>query len=461
MEIVNQTNYHIAWIAGKKDHPADSLTLCVKATFQLVPDAAAVAAETQMLMGDIYIDDDINKGLTYDSDFAYFKENADLLLKGTCYTPEAIPVPKCSVCFAVAGTQKTLKVYGTRYASPGLLGDSASSAEPFTSMPLSHENTYGGAGYQKNAVGKGRDKDENGLTWWPNVVDPNLGDKEPAGFGPINRISSQRTSKLGSYGGDYMEKRWPWFAEDFDWAYFNAATEDMQYSGYLTGDETLFMENLHPSISEYRSQLPGLTPRCFLQEHEGGEDFREVAMNLDTLYVDMDSETLSLVWRGVAEIKSHDFRELSHVYLASESLAESASLDEHEAQFAAIVFPVLVVPELVPEEEEVAAAPEAEPEPEAEVAAESADEGYDEDTEKALEQAREAMRQAEQDPSLVDDIMNGADPAVIMAGIMTSLGLDSSQGEAALAEAHAQNAKMLKEQGMSDEDIAMLLGDKE
>jgi hypothetical protein len=209
MEIVNQTNYHIAWIAGKKDHPADSLTLCVKANFQLVPDAAAVAAETQMLMGDIYIDDDINKGLTYDSDFAYFKENADLLLKGTCYTPEAIPVPKCSVCFSVAGTQKTLKVYGTRYASPGLLGDSASSAEPFTSMPLSHENTYGGAGYQKNAVGKGRDKDENGLTWWPNEVDPNLGDQEPAGFGPINRISSQRTSKLGNYGGDYMEKRWP------------------------------------------------------------------------------------------------------------------------------------------------------------------------------------------------------------------------------------------------------------
>jgi hypothetical protein len=44
---------------------------------------------------------------------------------------------------------------------------------------------------------------------------------------------------------------------------------------------------------------------------------------------------------------------------------------------------------------------------------------------------------------------------------LTSLGLDPAQGETALAEAQAQNAKMLKEQGMSDEDIAMLLGDKE
>jgi hypothetical protein len=455
MEIVNQTNYHIAWIAGKKDHPADSLTLCVKATFQLVPDAAALPAETQMLMGDIYIDDDINKGLTYDSDFAYFKENADLLLKGTCYTPEAIPVPKCSVCFAVAGTQKTLKVYGTRYVSPGLLGDSASSAEPFTSMPLSHENTYGGAGYQKNAVGKGRDKDENGLTWWPNVVDPNLGDKEPAGFGPINRISSQRTSKLGNYGGDYMEKRWPWFAEDFDWAYFNAATEDMQYSGYLTGDETLFMENLHPSISEYRSQLPGITPRCFLQEHEGGEDFREVEMNLDTLYVNMDSETVSLVWRGVAEIKSHDYRELSHVYLESESLSAPTSADDHQAKFEALVAPVAIVPMLEEESET-----EITPEPEPESKPESEPDKSDEDMDKLVAEIKQAFEQAGLDPALVDEIQSGKSPGEVIQFIFAAAGISAEEGQKAMADIRTKNTEYLQLQGLSNEDIDILLGNQ-
>jgi hypothetical protein len=455
MEIVNQTNYHIAWIAGKKDHPADSLTLCVKATFQLVPDAAVLPAETQMLMGDIYIDDDINKGLTYDSDFAYFKENADLLLKGTCYTPEAIPVPKCSVCFAVAGTQKTLKVYGTRYVSPGLLGDSASSAEPFTSMPLSHENTYGGAGYQKNAVGKGRDKDENGLTWWPNVVDPNLGDKEPAGFGPINRISSQRTSKLGNYGGDYMEKRWPWFAEDFDWAYFNAATEDMQYSGYLTGDETLFMENLHPSISEYRSQLPGITPRCFLQEHEGGEDFREVEMNLDTLYVNMDSETVSLVWRGVAEIKSHDYRELSHVYLESESLSAPTSADDHQAKFEALVAPVAIVPMLEEESET-----EITPEPEPESKPESEPDKSDEDMDKLVAEIKQAFEQAGLDPALVDEIQSGKSPGEVIQFIFAAAGISAEEGQKAMADIRTKNTEYLQLQGLSNEDIDILLGNQ-
>jgi hypothetical protein len=453
LKILNQTNYHIAWIAGKKDHPADSLTLCVKATFQLVPDAAAVAAETQMLMGDIYIDDDINRGLTYDSDFAYFKENADLLLKGTCYTPEAIPVPKCSVCFSVAGTQKTLKVYGTRYASPGLLGNSASSPEPFTSMPLSYENTYGGIGYQKNPIGKGRDKDENGLTWWPNVVDPNLGDKEPAGFGPINRISSQRTSKLGNYGGDYMEKRWPWFAEDFDWAYFNAATEDMQYSGYLTGDETLFMENLHPSISEYRSQLPGITPRCFLQEHEGGEDFREVEMNLDTLYVDMDSETVSLVWRGVAEIKSHDYRELSHVYLESESLSAPTSADDHQAKFEALVAPVAIVPMFEEEPEtEIALEPESKPESEPDKS--------DEDMDKLVAEIKQAFEQAGLDPALVDEIQSGKSPGEVIQFIFAAAGISAEEGQKAMADIRTKNTEYLQLQGLSNEDIDILLGNQ-
>ncbi len=451
--IINQTNYHIAWIAGKKDHPVDSLTLCVKASFQLQPGSAAIPVEAQMLNGDMYVDGDIQKGLLYDSDFAYFKENADLLLKGACYVPEGRPVPKCEVRFGVAGTDKSLNVYGPRYASPGMIGSSASMPEPFISMPLTFENTYGGFGYKKNPSGKGRNKDENGVTWWPNVVDPNLGDKEPAGFGPINRSWSQRADKLGSYGGDYMEKRWPWFPEDFDWGYFNAAPEDMQYEGYLIGDEKLVFENLHPNISEYRSQLPGVKPRCFLREHEGGEEFREVEMNLDTLFVDMDSEQVSLVWRGVAEIKSHDFRELSHVYLASETLGESASQDDHQAQFEAIVFPPPVVPEPTSVEEQEAAA---EPEPEATT---EPDDEMDPEIEKALEQAREAMRQAGQDPGLVDDILNGADPAVVLAGIMTSLGLDQAQGEAALKEAKAQNVQMMKEQGLSDDDIALLFDD--
>ena len=155
MDIINQTNHHIAWLAGKKEYPLDSLTVCVKATFQLVPDdIAQLASEQQMMTGDIFVDDDINKGLKSDSDFAYFKPVADLLLKGSCYTPEGKARSTCPVTFSVGAQQKTLIIHGARYATPGLFGESASTPEPFVAMPITYENAYGGVGYKKNPSGK-------------------------------------------------------------------------------------------------------------------------------------------------------------------------------------------------------------------------------------------------------------------------------------------------------------------
>jgi hypothetical protein len=458
LEIVNETNYHIAWIKGNYNHPTDSLTLCVKGTFQLVPDDVAVPSDSPLMMnGDVFVEDDIHKGLLYESDFSYFKPNADLLLKGTCYTPGGKEMDKCEVVFAVEGQQKTLKIYGTRYLSPGLLVDSAAKAAPFTSMPLTYENTYGGVDYKKNPVGKGRDKDQDGVTWLPNVVGSGLGPEEPAGFGPINRSWPQRSKKLGSYGGDYKETRWPWFPEDIDWSHFNSAPEDMQYGGFLIGKEKLFFENLHPEISQYKSQLPGVKPRCFLKEHEGGEEFREVTMNLDTLWVDMDKEQLVLVWRGVEDIKSHDFRELSHVYLVNEALDESASAGEHQQNFSAVITPPPPPSEPEPEPEPE---PESEPQPEPEPETATASDTGDADLDKMADQIKEAFIHAGLEPSLVDEILAGTTTAeVIIQNIFDKSGLNAEGSEKALAEIQASNAEHLKGQGFSDDDIAVLLGD--
>lgn len=461
MDIINQTDFHLAWIAGKKEYPQDSLTVCVKATYKLVADGIALQSDSQMMNGDVYLDDDINKGLIYDSDFAYFKPVADLLLKSTCYTPGAKPLRQCDVTFAVGSMNKTLTVYGSRYASPGLIGDSSSTADPFTSMPIVYENAYGGLMYKKNPVGKGRDKDENGIKWLHNILDPSANKNSIAGFGPINRTWPSRISKLGSYKGDYMEKRWPWFPEDFDWSYFNSAPEDMQYNGYLVGDENLYFKNLHPTISEYQSQLPGIKPRCFLHEPDGEEDFREVLMNLDTLWVDMDTEQVVLVWRGVSNIKSRDFEELSHVYLASEKQAEAKSKESYKKDFDAIVYPIIpvaipnIVSNITSEETMPEAEVNADSEPSSEPSNENDDE-FDKQIESLLKQARDGLRQAGQDPSVIDEIVNSENPAAIIANIFNNLGLDEEQGEIAVKEMQENNKKMLVELGISPEDIALL-----
>jgi hypothetical protein len=129
---------------------------------------------------------------------------------------------------------------------------------------------------------------------------------------------------MGNYKGKYLEERWPWFPQDFDWGHYNAAPPDMQVEGYLRGDEDLLFENLHPENPQYRSKLPGLRARCFASipadsGSEGGR-FHEVPLNLDTLWIDMDDEKLVLVWRGWMEVVSEDYEEVEHIFIMSESL---------------------------------------------------------------------------------------------------------------------------------------------
>ncbi len=50
-------------------------------------------------------------------------------------------------------------------------------------------------------------------------------------------------------------------------------------------------------------------------QNNNGKVFKEVKMNLDTLWVDMENEKLVLVWRGVSEIKTEDYEEIASIFL--------------------------------------------------------------------------------------------------------------------------------------------------
>ncbi|MEZ4551059.1 MAG: DUF2169 domain-containing protein [Desulfobacterales bacterium] len=142
----------------------------------------------------------------------------------------------------------------------------------------------------------------------------------------------QRRSKLGTYKGNWLKDRWPWYPMDFDWGHFNAAPADMQAEGYLKGDEPLFFENLHPEFSTYHSRLPSIRPRLFVNKKEltdqEGFQFMEPKLNLDTLWVDMEAETLVLVWRAVISVLSENYDEITDVFIAAEQLEDSPQTKE-------------------------------------------------------------------------------------------------------------------------------------
>jgi uncharacterized protein YjbI with pentapeptide repeats len=335
LEIINESPFEMAYIPGRIPFPGHSLTLIVKGTFDLSPGKTAAPAKEQLYpTGDEFYEEDEEMlgGPRYASDFAYFKPAADLLLTGKCHAPAGQQCLARQVSFQVGNHAKTLTVTGDRTWKRGLMGFTPSAPGPFTAIDLKYQNSFGGPGYAENPVGKGFGKQmaENGkkIRPLPNIT--HLKDTlntagtrlAPAGFGPLGQIWKQRSAYLGTYKGKYLKENWPWFPVDFDWRYFNAAPSDMQVNGYLVGDEKLSFTNLHPEHGHYEAALPGLRIRCFVNRRVAPEPaplaFKEVNMRPDTLWVDMDSETLVLVWRGWCEVLSEAFEEIKHLFIVSE-----------------------------------------------------------------------------------------------------------------------------------------------
>lgn len=412
MKLINNTDFSFACMPGRMNYPGHSLTLIVKGTFALSPgQKATLAKEQDYPTGEEYYpdDEDMLGSPRYESDFACFKPHADLLLVGKCYVPDGKQAQSCAATFQVGNKSASVVVFGNRHWKRNALGFRyATDPEPFTSLDLRYENSFGGAGDDQNPIGKGRVKvtDESGVVFLPlpnienplRLIDSPHTHPEPAGFGPIRRDWEQRRAKMGTYRRGYAKERWPWFPDDFDWTHFNAAPPEMQLEGYLRGDESLCFENLHPAHAKYESQLPGLRVRCFVNKSidpaNNPADFVEVPMNLDTLWVDMESEKMVLVWRGWIETASEEHEDIQHVFITSEQLdAPAEPVSTCHQQFLAALVEEGLLPEAEVEQPEAASEAQSEaakemdrPEPQKSDAAE---------TEKEEQERRELAQQIE------------------------------------------------------------------
>ncbi|MBN1669512.1 MAG: DUF2169 domain-containing protein [Kiritimatiellae bacterium] len=432
MNMLNETPFPVAMWPWLFEPKRWRMTFLVKGTFELAPGKViAVAEEDQPSpTGDEPyddIDEDPPQSVRYASDFALFKPRADLLLVGKAHAPGGNPVPYHRVTFGVGARSKALAIFGDRHWKTGLLGSGSSDPERFADMPLRYENSLGGPGSDLNPIGKGIAKveTESGqkLQLLPNIEDPRAlvsspGDRPaPAGYGPLYMRWAQRWAKIGTYRGKWTEERWPCFAEDLDWGFFNAAPPDMQVEGYLKGDEELYLEHLHPGQPEFRTKLPGLRVRCFLDLAEplpnGADLFHELNMNLDTLWVDTEALNLVLVWRGVVDVHSEELKEFRNFLVVSERLDDPPQ--------AAARYQERLPQLLVEEEEEERVVPEAPPgdePPDVDVEAEIA---------KAEAQVREALVAAGHDPdAAIAEAKRDSDERT--ARVLADLGVDPGDG---------------------------------
>ena len=456
MDIINNTGLLLAPLAGRIGFPQHSLTLIVKGAFDLITGQKAVPAKEQLFpTGDeLYPDDDEGDGSRfYESDFAYFKPRSDLLLSGKCHPPGGHEVQACKVTFGVGTRTKTLGVFGDRFWNQ--VTKTISEPIPFEQMELRYENSFGGQGFKKNPTGKGfgKVKDAEGTIKWPlpnvedlkNLIGSPKSHPDPAGFGPISSLWPQRYSKLGTYKGDWLKERWPWYPVDFDWGYYNAAPDDMQVDGYLRGDETLYFENLHPAISSYHSQLPAIRPRLFIHRPEIRGDHRPVffepGLHLDTLWVDMEAEKLVLVWRGAIEVLSEDYDEIAHVFMITEKMDET---QKAQAFYEGLFFQHIAPGEI--ESDEALSAEDALPE--------TQEVDVEKEIAKAEAEIRDALTAAGIDPDWEIPEPTEADRQE-EARLLTALGFEQETLEASLTR-ESVIQRVGKKEGFTGEDLSGL-----
>jgi uncharacterized protein YjbI with pentapeptide repeats len=281
----------------------------------------ALASEMDMWK---FLPEELGKDAVVDTGIP--KSCGELLVTGSAFQPGGEPRPGSMVRVKVGKVDKTLYVIGNRYWQRR----SPTEPEPFTQMPITWENAFGGEGYSRNPLGKGIApiKTEHGPAHpLPNVELPGMliqskkERPEPAGLGPIDLMWPQRFSKAGTHDTQWLKERFPGFARDMDWSIFNIAPQDQHQREPFRGDESFLIDGMHPEKPRLEGHLPGMATRCFVNQRTNGSDtFCEIVMRLTTVWFFPHAERYLLIFHGTHKIDEDDAGDVLQLMAGAETL---------------------------------------------------------------------------------------------------------------------------------------------
>ncbi|GAB0115804.1 DUF2169 family type VI secretion system accessory protein [Acidisoma sp. C75] len=353
------------------------LTLVAKASLDLAinGECGLAARERQAgISGPLAFADEIGTSLRYGGDHAPFKPRTDVTLLGRAFARDGGYATALTVTFGIGAWRKSLRVFGDR-AYRRQIELELSQPIPFHAMPLRLEYAFGGPGSPFNPWGKGY----GGFRAKPGETLPvaNIHPAEeqqlrwdsparPAGFGPLPEQLQPRARLAGTHDEAWLYRRNPLPPEDFDFGFHNSAPEDQQFSPYLSGGETLYFENLHPTYASFTSTLPDLVLRLFINRSRAlplHAHLDELDAPLDTLHIDLDAMRVDLVWRATVATPFADGRDVTDCYVALEPRRLRLPRERHALQFERLILgPPVPPPPPLPTPEAAAAAPSAESE---------------------------------------------------------------------------------------------------
>lgn len=293
------------------------ITLVLKATFDILADGTLRLSpeQTPLALSDEHYGDPLASSVRVESDLAPFKPRADILfIDPVALAPGGRPARSWTVSVRVGSLRHELRVTGPRRWVRGVFRRwSLTDPEPATEVAVRHELAYGGqwregdAGdaCQENPVGTGvigPAERRDGFPG-PQVEDPqspvrgaNRTDTRPTGLTPVGRGWLPRRMLAGTFDQRWLDEQWPKLPKDFRYRHHNAATEALQYEGYLIGGEPFVIEGLFPA-----GRISFSTPPLNLLTVAGRRDgsFSTHPCRIDTAIIDATGGRVSFLARSV------------------------------------------------------------------------------------------------------------------------------------------------------------------
>ncbi|MDQ5986639.1 MAG: hypothetical protein CSYNP_02369 [Syntrophus sp. SKADARSKE-3] len=266
------------------------------------------------------------------------KPRGEVLLTGSCFSPRGTERNASVVSFQVGSLSKELAVFGDRFwrkktkAGIEVITDPA----PFSEMPLTWRNAFGGEDFPANPVGKGIASvvGKEGETQIPlpnleyrNKIIGSPADRPaPACFDVVDMMRPERQKKTGTYDDKWLKERWPYFPDDMNYEFFNCAPEDQYIEEFFKGGEAIEIVNMHPDMQLIESHIPPLRIRCFVTKKEAPksdiEIFQDVTTRLDTLWLFPTILRGVAMYRGTTEIFDEEYEDVSRIFIATERLPD-------------------------------------------------------------------------------------------------------------------------------------------
>jgi hypothetical protein len=325
VDFVNETKVAAGWTMGFARNGRELVVVAIKATFTIPRDGGEPElAEEQvpLIDADQFTGEPGLSAPVHECDYAHHRPKCDVLLNGCAYAPISKVVRRTNVGIRVGSMVKEFAVVGNRVWRSGALGIRASEPEPFDVMPISYDNAFGGIDrseknpaalrtFLENPVGRGYSHYKVDLDGKPlpnteqldrPVTDPE-GRYRPMALGAIGRSWVPRVQYAGTYDQQWLDNQAPFWPDDFDYRYFQAAPPDQQIP-HPAGNEEVILRNLTPD-GDVRFRLPKPPmPVWFLPY--GEKDIRVEGV-LDTILIEPDRGVFMLTWRAALPMRRSCF----------------------------------------------------------------------------------------------------------------------------------------------------------